>query len=106
VLRAIRLNISRRWDTRPRQQSLQLWRAIGRVSDIDLPSKAKASLMYADLVTDCALDHADIDLGAGLPLQLNVPERFAQVVNGVYRSGYPDVLHLDVWKAIGIKTIL
>lgn len=58
------------------------------------------------MVTECALEHADVDQGAVLPLQLNVPERFAQVVYGVYRSGYPDALHLDVWKEIGIKTIL
>ncbi|KAF3399963.1 putative tyrosine-protein phosphatase [Penicillium rolfsii] len=49
---------------------------------------------------------AGSDLGAKPPLHLNVPERFAQVVNGFYRSGYPDTLHLNVWKAIGIKTIL
>lgn len=65
--------------------------------------------MYANPVMGCALGHAEqaeIDLEAKLPLQLNVPKRFAQVVNGVYRSGYPDALHLSVWKAIGIKTIL
>lgn len=62
--------------------------------------------MYANPVMRCALGHAEQAEIDQLPLQLNVPKRFAQVVNGVYRSGYPDALHLSVWKAIGIKTIL
>lgn len=39
-------------------------------------------------------------------MQHVLPDRFAQVVAGVYRSSFPDTLHLNVYEATGIKTIL
>lgn len=39
-------------------------------------------------------------------LQYIIPPRFAQVVDGIYRSPFPDVLHLDVYDALGVKTLL
>lgn len=34
------------------------------------------------------------------------PPKLFQVVEGIYRSGFPDVLHLDIYELLGIKTIL
>ena len=34
------------------------------------------------------------------------PPKLFQVVDGIYRSGFPDVLHLDTHELLGIKTIL
>ncbi|GLI77650.1 tyrosine-protein phosphatase siw14 [Penicillium ochrochloron] len=41
-----------------------------------------------------------------LPQQLVIPERFAQVVKGVYRSSFPEAVHLTVLEIVGVKTIL
>ncbi|KAJ5368289.1 uncharacterized protein N7496_008049 [Penicillium cataractarum] len=41
-----------------------------------------------------------------ISLQLHVPERFAQVVQGIYRSSFPESGHLDIFKALGVKTIV
>ncbi|KAJ5673907.1 hypothetical protein N7462_009346 [Penicillium macrosclerotiorum] len=42
----------------------------------------------------------------GSPLQFMIPTRFAQVVDGIYRSSFPNVLHIDIHQALGVKTIL
>ncbi|KAJ5176304.1 tyrosine-protein phosphatase siw14 [Penicillium canariense] len=40
------------------------------------------------------------------PLQYIIPPRFAQVVDGIYRAGFPNIFHLDVHEALGVKTVL
>jgi tyrosine-protein phosphatase SIW14 len=61
------------------------------------------------MVTDHVSEHmgAEDEREGRLPLQrLAIPDQFAQVVAGIYRSSYPDVMHLSVFKVIGIKTIV
>ncbi|KAJ5438863.1 uncharacterized protein N7458_009861 [Penicillium daleae] len=61
------------------------------------------------MVEERSLEHmgAEDEREGRLPLQrLAIPDQFAQVVAGIYRSSYPDVMHLSVFKVIGIKTIV
>jgi hypothetical protein len=60
-------------------------------------------------VTDCYSEYPGASEHGGkgeIPLQLTLPERFAQVVSGLYRSEYPYVGYLDVYETVGIRTIL
>lgn len=41
-----------------------------------------------------------------LPPELAIPNRFSQVVKGIYRSSYPDAMHFGVFEALRVKTVL
>lgn len=43
--------------------------------------------------------------GRETPIQHLVPAGFTQVVDGIYRSGCPTILHLDIFEVLNIKTI-
>lgn len=45
-------------------------------------------------------------LQADIPMQLKIPDRFAQVVAGIYRSSYPDAQNLSLFEVIGLRTIM
>lgn len=65
-----------------------------------------------DLHLDLLFGHQDqeeaeeeVKTGRLTPIQHLVPAGFTRVADGIYRSGFPDTQHLDIYKELNIKTV-